>query len=80
MKVNRRFEGTCRLHYHGRRISQIRNQHEGGTKLYAGFLLGLLFSPEDGGDTRSDGERERQTGRHMVKPKDAFLQISVANA
>jgi hypothetical protein len=28
MKVNRRFEGTCRLHLQDRRISQARKQHE----------------------------------------------------
>jgi hypothetical protein len=28
-RVNRRFEGTCRLHPQSRRISQIREQHEG---------------------------------------------------
>jgi hypothetical protein len=28
LKVNRRFGGTCRLHFQGRRISQARNQHE----------------------------------------------------
>jgi hypothetical protein len=35
--VNRRFEGICRLHFRGRRISQARNQREAG-------------SNEDGGD------------------------------
>jgi hypothetical protein len=32
LKANRRFGGKCRLHYQGRRISQTRNQHEGGWK------------------------------------------------
>jgi hypothetical protein len=26
------------------------NEHEAGSMLRAGFLLGLLFIPEDGGD------------------------------
>jgi hypothetical protein len=35
LQVNRRFGGTCRLHL----------QHSS-----AGFLLGLFFDPEDGGN------------------------------
>jgi hypothetical protein len=32
--VNRRFGGTCRLHFQGRRnISQARNQREAGSKI-----------------------------------------------
>jgi hypothetical protein len=40
-KVNRRSEGTCRLHLQGQKIRQDPP---------AGFLLGLFFDPEDGGD------------------------------
>jgi hypothetical protein len=40
LEVNRRFGGTCRLHLQGWRISL----------LYVGFLFGLFFVPEDGGD------------------------------
>jgi hypothetical protein len=53
LRVNRCFGGTCRLHFHGRRVSQARNQHETGTKqsrLFAGFFLDLLFNTEDGGN------------------------------
>jgi hypothetical protein len=32
VKVNRRFEETCRLHLHGRRVSQGRNRHEASRK------------------------------------------------
>jgi hypothetical protein len=32
MKVNRRFEGTCRFHLQGRGIRQSRNQREAGSK------------------------------------------------
>jgi hypothetical protein len=32
LKVNRRFGGTCRLHLHGRRKKQKRNQHEISSK------------------------------------------------
>jgi hypothetical protein len=40
MKFNRRFGGTCRLHFQGRRISQARNQRESRWQA----------EPEDGGD------------------------------
>jgi hypothetical protein len=33
LKFNRRFGGTCRLHFHSRRISQARNQREAGGRL-----------------------------------------------
>jgi hypothetical protein len=32
LKVERLFGGICRLHLQGRRVSQIRNQHEAGSK------------------------------------------------
>jgi hypothetical protein len=40
LKVNRYFGGTSGLHLHGRRISL----------LHIGFLIALLFDPEDGGE------------------------------
>jgi hypothetical protein len=46
LKVNRRFGGTYRLHLQGRRISSVVLS----TSFDAGFLLGLFFDPEDGGD------------------------------
>jgi hypothetical protein len=48
LKVSRCFEGRCRLHFQGRRISQARNQHD--SRWQAGLLLGLLFELEDGSD------------------------------
>jgi hypothetical protein len=36
------------FHLQGRRISHARNQSEARSN--AGFLLGLFFDPEDGGD------------------------------
>jgi hypothetical protein len=32
LKVNRRFGGTCRLHFQGQSISQAGNNHEAGNK------------------------------------------------
>jgi hypothetical protein len=54
LKVNRRFGVTYRLHLQGR-ISRERYQHEirweaGLSPASAGYLLGLLFDPEDVGD------------------------------
>jgi hypothetical protein len=48
LKGNQRFEGTYRLHLQDRRISRARNQLV--TSFYAGFLLGLFFDSENGGD------------------------------
>jgi hypothetical protein len=42
-KINRRFGGTCHLHFQSRRISQVRNQHEADIKkdIRSGLLLGF---------------------------------------
>jgi hypothetical protein len=51
LKVNRRFGGTFRLHIHGQRISQARNQQGKYSKeCQAGFLLGLFFDREYGSE------------------------------
>jgi hypothetical protein len=51
LKVNRRFEETCRLHLQRREISQIRNQHEAGSKQSMVYIdFSLLIDPEDGGE------------------------------
>jgi hypothetical protein len=51
LKVNSRFRGMYRLRIQGGRISQTKNQHEKvSMQSQAGFLLGLKFDPEDGGD------------------------------
>jgi hypothetical protein len=46
LKVNRRFGGTYRLNFQGQRISRALL----ATCFHAGFLRGLFFDPEDGGD------------------------------
>jgi hypothetical protein len=43
LRVNRRFGGTYRFYLQGRKISPI-------TCFHAGFLFGLFFGPEGGGD------------------------------
>jgi hypothetical protein len=45
VKISQRFGETRYLHLLSRRISQARNQLR-----YIGYLLGLYFDPEDGGD------------------------------
>jgi hypothetical protein len=50
LKVNRRFEGTCRLHLQGRKVSHARNQREAELYLpHASRWLLVLFGAEDGG-------------------------------
>jgi hypothetical protein len=44
LKVNQRFGGTCRLHLQGRRRTVL------AICFHTGFLLGLLFCSEDGGN------------------------------
>jgi hypothetical protein len=72
LKIYQLFGGTCRLHLHGRRICQARNQHETCSStcylLHAGFLPGLLFfDPEYGGDMflGNVGCFQRTTERHI---------------
>jgi hypothetical protein len=48
LKINRRFGGTCRLHFHGRKIIQAINQCE--SRWQAELLLGIFFDPDYGSD------------------------------
>jgi hypothetical protein len=43
LKVNRRFEATCRPHLHGRRKSRARNKH-----MLSLWFLGLFLYPDEG--------------------------------
>jgi hypothetical protein len=43
LKVNRRFGGTCRLHLQRRRISQARNQRDGGSTQRPAVLASWLI-------------------------------------
>jgi hypothetical protein len=48
VKVSQRSGGRCRLHLQDRRTNQARALLV--ICLHAGFLLGLIFDPEDEGD------------------------------
>jgi hypothetical protein len=51
LKFNRRFGGMFSLHLQGRKINQTRKQRESRWQAeHRGFLLGLFFYLEDGGD------------------------------
>jgi hypothetical protein len=51
LKVIRRFGGTCHPNLKGRRINPARNKRESSWQAeLAGFLLGLFFDTDDGGD------------------------------
>jgi hypothetical protein len=49
LNVSRLVGGTYHFHLQGRRMNQAKNQREAVSKL-AGFVCGLFFDPEHGGD------------------------------
>jgi hypothetical protein len=75
LKVHRRFGGTCHLHLQGQIISQARYQVV--ACFHAGFLHGLFFDPEDGGDMflRMSVDFKRTTRRYI--PEDRALHDKV---
>jgi hypothetical protein len=58
LKVNRRFGGTCRLHFQGRRIGRVRNQR--GSKWQASTLKMGLICP-----TETSADFQRTTRRYI---------------
>jgi hypothetical protein len=75
LKVNRRFEGTYRLHLQGRRICRARNQHEAKLcLLHAGFLLDFFFKPEVGGDISFETSIDFQRTARCYIPEDRTLK------
>jgi hypothetical protein len=51
LKVDQCFGKACRIHLHGRKMSQVRNKLIVDCYLlHATFLLGVFFYPEDGGN------------------------------
>jgi hypothetical protein len=65
LKVNRRFGGTCRLHFQGLRIIQARNQAMFSTCFHVCFLLDFFFEPEmeatDSSEKSADFKRTTQS-------------------
>jgi hypothetical protein len=68
MKINRRFWGTCHIHFQSRRISQDRNQHEEGSKQRNPLAESLgLWRKIKGSETSVD--LQRNTRRYVPEDK-----------
>jgi hypothetical protein len=75
LKVKGSIGGTCRLQ--GQRRSQARNLSDSGCyQLHAGFLIGLFFYPEDGGDMCLQNVDCQQATQHYI-PEGRTLQSFV---
>jgi hypothetical protein len=47
----RHFSGTYHLHLQSRRVSQARKHEKQGSATSVGFMVGIFFYPDDGGDS-----------------------------
>jgi hypothetical protein len=76
LKVNRRFEGKCRLHRQGLRVNQVRNQHEAGSNQSRLLDSCLAYSATLKMETTCSSEIsvdfQQTTRRHI--PEDDPLQ------
>jgi hypothetical protein len=74
LKVNRRFRGTSRLHFQGRRISQVRSQSQAASKqsFYSAYSWTLKMVATCSSETSVDFQR---TTRRYIPEAEHLVQI-----